>query len=467
MGTLSASDAVLWAIEKDPLLRSTVVAVAYLDRAPNLALLTARLRSCSEAFPRLHQRIVAPAAGVGRPRWVDIPGFDPASRVWTSDAGGQGGRWVLDVAATWGDEGIDEDGPLWEFAVVTGLEGGRAALMQKFHHALTDGVGGIELMRALVDRTRQVGPLDTGTEHPPPATAAGGTALASSAPDRFLDTARWFTGFVTHSALNPWQSAAAAWATGRSVIRLLAPARHPLSPVFRTRSSRSHFDTLDYPLDDLRRAAAGAGGTVNDVFLAAITGGLARYHDKLGHPIDALRLDLPVSLRRPGDRPGGNRFTPVRFVVPVGPPDPVLRVRQLGDMCRRWRAEPALPLTEAIAGALSVMPNRLTTSVMGSLMYGVDFVATNVPGVPDRCYLAGARVLSQFAFAPTAGSAVNVALVSHGGTACIGVNTDVSAVPEPDLLVACLADSFGEVIDWCAPGPCPSRPRRRRSHHNS
>ena len=142
---------------------------------------------------------------------------------------------------------------------------------------------------------------------------------------------------------------------------------------------------------------------------------------------------------------GGNRFTPVRFSVPVDEPDPLERVRQLGTICRRWRAEPALPLTERIADVLSLLPAQATTALLASMMYGVDFVATNVPGVDRRCFIAGAEVLREFAFAPLAGAAVNFSLVSHAGTACIGVNMDEAAVLEPDLLMACLRDSFDEV----------------------
>jgi hypothetical protein len=195
----------------------------------------------------------------------------------------------------------------------------------------------------------------------------------------------------------------------------------------------------------LQRAARSAGGTINDVFLAALAGGLHRYHVKHGKEVDALRLNLPVSIRRQGDPLGGNRFTPIRFVLPIAQPDPQQRVKEIGAVCRQWRKEPALPLTNAIAGVLGALPPDATAAVMGSLLKGVDFVATNVPGIPKPCYIAGASVLGEYAFAPLAGAAINIALVSHAGTACVGVNIDQLAVTDPDLLMACLADGFAEV----------------------
>jgi hypothetical protein len=219
-----------------------------------------------------------------------------------------------------------------------------------------------------------------------------------------------------------------------------------MSPLFVGHSPNWRFDTYEEPLEALRGAAAEAEGTINDVFVAALAGGLHRYHLKHGHDVDALRLTLPVSLRRPGDPLGGNRFTPVRFALPIAEPDPQARIRQIGVLCRKWRHEPALPLTDGIATVLSLLPGSLTAMVMGSLLKGTDVVATNVPGVPQRCYIAGAELTREYAFAPLSGAAINAALISHAGTACVGVTMDRSAVTDPDLFMTCLRESFTELV---------------------
>lgn len=144
---------------------------------------------------------------------------------------------------------------------------------------------------------------------------------------------------------------------------------------------------------------------------------------------------------------GNNRFTPVRFTIPLTDEGPAARVRRLGELARRWRSEPALPISDVIAAALNRLPVVTTTAVFGSMLKGVDFVATNVPGIPDRVFLAGAEVLRHYAFAPPSGAAVSVALTSHGTVGCVGITADLDAVPDADVLSECLQLGFAEILD--------------------
>ena len=460
MDTMNASDAVLWAIERDPKLRSTVTAVAMLDRPPDMDRLHHRVEAAVGAFPRLRKKVAEPPLGIGHPRWTVDPDFvlerhlhavdavigdAGADDGGPGDAGPGGPRRLFDLASSMAEDGFDRSAPLWEIVVVEHLEGGKAALVQKFHHSLIDGMGGIELLLSLLDWSR----------HPrheldlPPVGDESGDGPWSLVAEQAAYLRRAVSGIpplFVRSATNPVGAVADGWRTGQSIARLLTPATTPLSPVFGPRSTRWRFDIHEETMDALHAAAGAAEGTVNDAFLAAVANGLHRYHLEHGRPVHGLRMNLPVSFRRTGDPVAGNRWTPVRFVVPVDEPDPRKRIRQLGDLCRRWRHEPALPLTEGIADVLSRLPDQATTVALGSMMYGVDFVATNVPGVAKRSYIAGSQVTRQFAFAPLGGAAVNFSLVSHAGTACIGVNTDRVAVPDPELLMDCLRGGFAEVV---------------------
>jgi len=196
------------------------------------------------------------------------------------------------------------------------------------------------------------------------------------------------------------------------------------------------------PVDDLRRAAAAANGTLNDGFLAAITGGLRRYHQALGAEVDELRIAMPVSLRTSADDAGGNHVTVMRFLVPVGVEDPDERIRRLHDIGRRIRQERSLPHTEAIAGALNLLP----AGVIGTMLKHVDFLASNVPGIAVPLYLEGRRVLRYVPFGPTAGSSMNVTLMSYAGTCCVGVDLDTAAVTDTALMMRCLREGFDEVL---------------------
>ena len=126
--------------------------------------------------------------------------------------------------------------------------------------------------------------------------------------------------------------------TARSIGRTVAPVRDTLSPIMKARSLGRHLDMLEVRLDDLTRAAAAGGGTVNDAFMAAVTGGLRRYHDRRGAPVDELRVTMPISIRQPDDPIGGNRITLMRFVVPVSDPDPASRIRAIGGLCKAARS---------------------------------------------------------------------------------------------------------------------------------
>jgi hypothetical protein len=116
------------------------------------------------------------------------------------------------------------------------------------------------------------------------------------------------------------------------------------------------------------------------------------------------------------------------------------------DLVRHERAEPALALTGPLAALLYRLPATMSTGLFGSMLKGVDFVTTNVPGAPVPIYLAGARMESQFAFAPMTGASANIALMSYVDEVQIGVNTDPAAIPDGDTFLDCLNEGFAEVL---------------------
>jgi WS/DGAT/MGAT family acyltransferase len=450
---MSPSDAVMWDIEKDPVLRSTITAVALLDRAPDWDALVARIEQGTCVVPRLRQRVIVPPMRIGAPRWVTDPDFDlgyHVRRVRCPDPGDLGA--VLAVAEPLASTAFDRARPLWEFTLVEGMAGGRAALVQKVHHALTDGVGGIRLAMMLLDLERDAAPPAAPPDVPDPdrtdrlAIAAG--ALRADVREAARVATRVplsLAGGALRSLTSPRRAAKDAAAMAQSLGHLLAPIDEPCSPVMRGRGLSRHFRSLDVPLDELRIAGAAAGGTVNDAFLAAVTGGLARYHEHHGAPVDRLRIDMPINLRGDDDPEGGNRFAPARFVLPIGRGDTVERMRVLGGLARAWRAEPALALTDQIAFALDRLPVTVTTAIFSRMLKGVDFVATNIAGPPVPVFIGGAALEREYAFAPPTGAAVNIALLSMADTACIGVVLDRAAVVDPDVFVTSLQDGFDEV----------------------
>jgi WS/DGAT/MGAT family acyltransferase len=447
---MSDSDALMWTIEKDPLLRSTIMAVALLDQAPDHARVRDKIERGLRMIPRLRQRAAAPPLRVAPPQWVMDPNFDLDYHLRYVRCPGEGSlRDLLDYAAPLAMQGFDRARPLWEFTVVEGMADGGAALIQKVHHSVTDGVGGMELAMMLLDLERDpagepgaIEPLSD-AEHPSP------LALLRDGLDhvrrRQLGIARRAAAMAPGVARDVVGNARGAVDAARSLCRLLTPVTEPLSPIMGARSLSVHFDLLTAPLAETKAAAKKADGKLNDAFVAAVAGGLARYHERHGAPVDALRMTMPINIRSEGQAAGGNQFVPARFPVPMNIADPLERMRVIRGLVAEQRAEPALAFTDAIAGVLNRLPTGAVTQLFGSMLKGIDFVTSNVPGAPIPVYLAGSRVEANFAFAPLSGAATNITLLSHIDELQIGVNTDPAAVPDPDVFLACLQEGFDEV----------------------
>ncbi len=156
---MSDADALMWTIEKDPTLRSTVVTVFTFDRSPDWDALVERVDRGSRLIPRLRQRVVTPMLRVGPPCWSADPHFDLSYHLRRVRAPEPGNfECVLDLARNAAMAGFDRARPLWEYTVVDGLEGGRSAFVIKVHHSMTDGVGGMKLLMMLFDLERDPGP---------------------------------------------------------------------------------------------------------------------------------------------------------------------------------------------------------------------------------------------------------------------------------------------------------------------
>ena len=118
------------------------------------------------------------------------------------------------------------------------------------------------------------------------------------------------------------------------------------------------------------------------------------------------------------------------------------RMRTIRDLVKQQRSEPALPLVDEIASLMSRFPTAVSAAAFGTMLKGVDFITSNVPGPPFDVYLAGARVERILGFGPLSGAAVNLTLFSYNGELGVGINTDKAAVPDPDRLRSYLLDEF-------------------------
>lgn len=452
------SDALLWTIEADPMLRSTITAVAFLDERPDPGRVRAMFRRGATVIPRFRQRVRANPMSIAPPRWEDDPNFDldyhlrfvRAPEPGDTDA-------VLRIAEPIAMAAFDRERPLWEATVVDGLADGGAAIIVKIHHTITDGVGAMQLALVMFDLERDAVPGKPAEL--PPAEVMGQwkrwfDAIAHER-RRAIDATRQrapvvATGLVStvqDLVTDPLAASRDALAALRSIHRLTAPDPKPLSPLMRDRSLSVRFATFPIPLDAVKTVAKTHGVTLNDVFLAAVTGGMTRYHDASGHSADELRFTVPIDLRDDdSDHVVGNHVMLARVVLPLGRTDPVERMREVHAAIADLRAEPALGLTEPLAGLLRRLPASVGIGMFGGVLRGSDLITTNVPGSPVPLYSAGTRVERLVAFAPLLGAAVNLSLISYCGEVHIGVNTDPAAVEDRPLLIRCLRAAWDEVL---------------------
>ncbi|MEP7114230.1 MAG: WS/DGAT domain-containing protein, partial [Ilumatobacteraceae bacterium] len=323
----------------------------------------------------------------------------------------------------------------------------------KVHHSITDGVGGVKLGQLLLDEKRHPARHVTKTHSVDPRHTSGLEAVAQSmagdiriAATASVRSAQALPGVAAKALTNPGEPIMRVARELRSIGKLLAPVTKPSSPIMTDRGLSRRLDSFDIPLDSLMTAAHAADSTLNDAFLASVSGGMRLYHHRHNAPVDTLRVTMPINMRLPGDAPGSNRFTPARFALPVSTVDAGDRMRQLGLLARNWRMEPSVKRTELVANILNRLPVFVATSLLGSMLKAIDFVATNVPGLKHRAYMAGGEVIREYAFAPPSGAAFSIALMSHIDQCCIGINIDTSAVPDPEVLTECLREGFDEVL---------------------
>ena len=190
-----------------------------------------------------------------------------------------------------------------------------------------------------------------------------------------------------------------------------------------------------------------------------MTAGLRLYHERHGALVDELMVTMPISIRVPGDAEGGNRITLMRIALPVGVADPVERIARSTTRAAAARREPSLKLTQSIAGGLNLLPRWY----IGAILRHVDFLASNVPGVPVPVWVGGAAVTMQYAFGPTIGAGVNVTLITYQDTCALGINADSGAIPDLPVFRECLVAGFDEVLALGRETPRATPPATRRT----
>jgi diacylglycerol O-acyltransferase len=442
---MSDMEALMWRSEASPRLRSGGVILDVLETTPDWERLVAAHEWAVIRVPRLRERVIEDPLRLATPVWAEAEDFDLGyhlRRIGVPEGGGM--QDVLDTAQVLAMAPFDHARPLWEAVLIEGLSGGRCAYALKLHHSLLDGAAGIQLFDILhSDRPE---PTEKPTAGRAPHTAPGPGRRLLSLFDGVPARAGGALSLSASMLLRPEPTLRSGLRFARSLGRLAGPPPAAPSPLMARRSLARRLAVIDVPLAFLRAAGREGGGSVNDAFLAALTGGLRRYHEDAGLTPDTLPIAFPVSLRRDDDPLGGNRFAGARIAGPVGAADPRDRIRLIRERVLAARDEPALDFMAMLSPVLSRIPAPVLTRMTERVTSSIDLQASNIPGLARPAYIAGARITHMYPFGPAPGSAVMVTMISHDGTCCIGVTADAAAIPDIDHFAECLRAGFDEVL---------------------
>lgn len=456
MARMSDAEALMWAAEKEPALRSDFCNLTIVEGELDDDWLQAKIAHAVRVIPRLRQRAVSPPLRIAPPEWIDDADFELGYHVRRVGVPRDATmRDLLDATATIAETPFDRARPLWDFTVLDGLRGGRTAFLQKVHHTVTDGVGGLKLSLEILDLQPDAPPpmgdpgADGLVEARPRATPVSVTTTAlHDATARALRVAGGAAQTVVDALVHPLQLPERLVGTldlAASLRRQLLVTDAARSDVIDDRSLAHHYEILDAPLPPLIDAAHRLGGSFNDVFVLAVCGALGRYHETSGSPVQELRMAMPINTRTSGDE-SANRFAPTRVLVPIQPVHDIAgRFAITHERLHATKHERAIGALDAFAGSISGLPTSLLVSLARSQARTIDFAASNLRGSPVPLYLAGRRITASYPFGPRAGTALNVTLMSYCDTINIGINLDPLAIVKPELFVHALEESLAEV----------------------
>lgn len=402
--------------------------------------------------PRYRQRLVHPPLRTGRPMWADDAEFDIVYHVRHTALPSPGSHaQLMTLVGRIFSQRLDRTKPLWELWLVEGLEDDRFAIVNKTHHALVDGVGGVDLLTALVDLSRETSPPKPAVWNPFAAPTRAGLLLRGV--QGATRGAVGVAGAATRLARHPGQAAGyaveAAQGLGEVVKTVADPA--PPSPLNRPPGPHRRYATLTFTLDDLKTIKNELGGTVNDVALTVVAGGLGRYFARHGKEAAAttLRTCVPVSVRDEGEREAaGNRITIMVAPLPVGIADPAERLRQVREAMDGLKQSKQAVGAAALTSMQDFMPPTVLAQAsrvqFSPRIY--NLMVTNVPGPQFPVYVLGRQAERIFPLAfLAAGHLLTVGIVSYNGQVNFGLVADSDGLPDLDALASDFTDSMEEL----------------------
>ena len=416
------------------------------------------IRSRLHLVPRYRQKLATPPLETGHPLWVDDPSFNLEYHVRHAALPAPGTEdQLLQMVARIFSQPLDRSRPLWENWLVEGLEGDRFALISKTHHSLVDGVAGVDLATVLFDAEPNPDPADSSTELEPwqPRAEPSTAELALAGVRGLVGAAAGLAGrLVSGAAVSPEATLMklrdAAEGVGEIAWAALNPA--PETPLNVEIGPHRRYLFVRQRLDDYREVKNALGGTVNDVVLTVVSGGLARWLRSRGVRTEGLEMRalVPVSVRMQSEqRAGGNRLAVMRGPLPVYIRDPLARLRFV-----RKAMDGLKDSKQAVGAATLAAVNNMAPPTILAQASRLNFstrlfnlIVTNIPGPQMPLYVLGRELddLFPIAFLPK-NHALAVAIMSYNGRLEYGLLADYDAIPDLDVIAEGIDEALDELL---------------------
>jgi diacylglycerol O-acyltransferase / wax synthase len=428
----------------------------------------AHIRSRLHLVPRYRQKLAVPPLETGRPLWVDDPAFNVEYHLRHSALPHPGTEQQLRaLVARVFSQRLDRSKPLWELYLVEGLEDGRFALISKTHHALVDGVSGVDLATVIFD----LGPEPMELPHPDgewvPSREPSAVELAARGLRGLvrtpLEVASRAAGAASHPKTTIHAAREAAEGLGELVWAGLNPA--PATPLNVPIGPHRRYEYVRCELEDFKRVKNVFGGTVNDVVLTVVAGALRRWLRARGVRTEGLELRalVPVSIRGRDQRNTlGNQLAVMRGPLPVYIEDPVARLRVVKAAMDGLKESKQAVGAEVLTGVQQFAPPTILAQA-SRLNFSTrlfNLIVTNVPGPQFPLYVLGRRLCDLFpiAFLPD-NHALAIAIMSYDGKMDFGLLGDYDALYDLDALAEYVEASLTELLTAANSRARTSRPR--------
>jgi diacylglycerol O-acyltransferase / wax synthase len=418
-----------------------------------------------DLVPRYRQRVRFVPLGLGRPVWVDDPHFNLSYHLRHSALPPPGSDEQLRrTAARIFAQRLDRGKPLWEIWMLEGLGENRWALLSKVHHCMVDGVSATDLMSIMFGGDA---PATGGAWEPEPEPSGAELVLRT----------------LTHRTLNPSEQLRTVRAAvraprealdqARDLLRGMASGARVLRPVGGSSlvgpvGPHRTWTWAHVRLSDVKAVRAALGGTVNDVVLAIVSGGLRDLLEARGESVDdrTIRALVPVSVRRPGERGVYNNRVSAMFAeLPVGIADPAARLEALRaqmDGLKQSKQAVAGDVLTSLSGFAPPMLLALGARLAArSPTLGLQTGVTNVPGPQQPLQTLGRRLLESYPYVPVIGKVrISIAIFSYDGGLYFGVTGDYDSSSDIDILTTGVERSIAELIAPLVP-PQAERPEAK------